>query len=354
MTATPALAVVMAVKNGACHVAKAVESVLGQSFRDFEFVVVNDGSTDDTAAILDRFAAADPRMRVIHQPNQGLGPSLNTAIRATTAPLIARQDADDESLPGRFQAQVRFMHDNPSVIVCGSWAEFVHEPWGYPFAFTPPTAPAAVRAALEHGGRPLVHGAVVMRRTAIEHEGGLYRFRGCSQDIDLWLRLLDFGDFAVLPERLYRYTVSSSSASGRQTFRQAAAGRLAEKLHAERLAHGRERTDWEAEERAYLAVDPPVPPVPPEAQSEYIVAARLLQSGRYRLASRHFRNYLGVVPRSSVKTVVLRAFLPLLPVLRLLLAAKDRLMTGRPPTLVYIEASASAGPALLTSVRSCS
>ena len=343
MTVTPALAVVMAVKNGADCVAKAVESVLGQSFRDFEFVVVNDGSTDDTPVILGRFAAADPRVRVIHQSNQGLGPSLNTAIRSTTAPLIARQDADDESLPGRFEAQVRFMHDNPSVIVCGSWAEFVHEPWGYPFAFTPPTAPAAVRAALEHGGRPLVHGAVVMRRTALDREGRLYRFRGCSQDIDLWLRLLDFGDFVVLPERRYRYTVSPSSASGRQAFRQAAAGRLAEKLHAERRAHGRELTDWEAEERAYLAVDPPIPPVSPEAQSEYIVAARLLQSGRYRLAARHFRNYLGIIPGSSAKTVVLRAFLPLLPVLRVLLAAKERIVTGRPPVLTYIEPPASPG-----------
>lgn len=345
MTTTPALAVVMAVKNGADCVAKAVESVMGQSFRDFEFVVVNDGSTDDTGAILDRYAAADPRLRVVHQPNQGLGPSLNTAIRATTAPLIARQDADDESLPGRFEAQVRFMHDNPSIIVCGTWAEFVHEPWRYRFAFTPPTTPAMVRAALEEGGRPVVHGAVVMRRDALEREGSLYRFRGCSQDIDLWLRLLAFGDFAVLPSRLYRYTVSASSASGRHAFRQAAAGRLAERLHAERRTNGREITDWEAKERGYLSVDPPALPISAETHGEYIVAARLLHSGQYSLAAKHFRNYLHNVPPASMKAVSLRVLLPVLPVLRLILAAKERMVSGRQPVLTYIEGPLCPGPA---------
>ena len=345
MTATPALAVVMGVKNGADCVSKAVESGLGQSFRDFEFVVIDDGSTDDTGATLDRYAAADPRLRVIHQPNQGLGPSLNTAIRATTAPLIARQDADDESMPGRFEAQVRFMHDNPSVIVCGTWAEFLHEPWGYLFAFTPPTAPAAVRAALEQGGRPLVHGAVVMRRETLQHEGNLYRFRGCSQDLDLWLRLLAFGDFAVLPSTLYRYTVSASSASGRHAFHQVAAGRLAERLYAERRTHGKEITDWETEERGYVFVDPPASLIPAETQGEYIVAARLLQSGQYSMAAGHFHNYLRNVPRASVKAVSLRVLLPFLPLLRLILATKERIISGRPSVLTYIEGPIYPGPA---------
>lgn len=335
----PALAVVMAVKNGADCVAKAVESVLSQSFRDFEFVVVNDGSTDDTAAILDRYAAADRRLRVIHQANEGLGPSLNTAIRSTTAPFIARQDADDESLPGRFDAQVRFMQANPAVIVCGTWAEFVHEPWGYPFAFTPPAAPAEVRAWLERGDRPIVHGSVVMRRSALEREANFYRFRGCSQDLDLWLRLLAFGDFAVLPSLLYRYTVSASSASARQSFRQAAAGQLAEKLHAERDTSGKEVTDWRAEENRYLSITPPPQPTSPEVHGEYILAARLLQAGQYPLAARHFRNYLARTPGASLKVVILQTMLPMLPLLRMILAAKERILVGRPYVLRYIDRS---------------
>lgn len=336
---TPALAVVMAVKNGANCVAKAVESVLGQSFRDFEFVVVNDGSTDETGVILDRYAATDRRMRVIHQANQGLGPSLNTAIRSTTAPFIARQDADDESLPGRFDAQVRFMQANPAVIVCGTWAEFVHEPWGYPFAFTPPAAPAEVRAWLERGDRPIVHGSVVMRRSALEREANFYRFRGCSQDLDLWLRLLAFGDFAVLPSLLYRYTVSASSASARQSFRQAAAGRLAEKLHAERRTNGKEVTDWRAEENYYLSIAPPPQATSPEVHGEYILAARLLQAKQYPLAARHFRNYLARTSRRSLKAVVLRTMLPMLPLLRMILTVKDRIFVGRPHVLRYIAAN---------------
>lgn len=339
MAATPALAVVMAVKNGAECVAKAVESVLSQSLQDFEFVVIDDGSTDDTAAILDRYAATDRRMRVIHQPNQGLGPSLNTAIRSTTAPFIARQDADDESLPGRFEAQVRFMQANPAVVVCGTWAEFVHEPWGYPFAFTPPSAAADVRAWLERGDRPIVHGSVVMRRSALEREGNLYRFRGCSQDIDLWLRLLAFGDFALMPALLYRYTVSASSASARQSFRQAAAGKLAEKLHAERNANGKELTDWRAEEHRYLSLEPPPQATNPEVHGEYIVAARLLQAGEYALAARHFRSYLAHTSSRSLKAVSLRTMLPMLPLLRIILAAKERILVGRPHALRYIAPS---------------
>lgn len=335
----PVVAVVMAVKNGADCVAKAVESVLSQSFGDFEFVVVNDGSTDDTAAILDRYAAADRRMRVIHQANQGLGPSLNTAIRSTTAPLIARQDADDESLPDRFEAQVQFMNANPAVIVCGTWAEFVHEPWGYAFAFTPPSKPSDVRAWLERGDRPIVHGSVVIRRSALEHEANFYRFKGCSQDLDLWLRLLAFGDFAVLPLLLYRYTVSASSASARQSFRQAAAGRLAEKLHAERRTAGKELTDWRAEEIHYLSINPPPQATSPEVHGEYILAARLLQAGQYPLAARHFRNYLAHTSGRSLKAVVLRSMLPMLPLLRMILAAKERLLVGRPFVLRYIDQS---------------
>jgi len=336
---TPVLAVVMAVKNGANCVTKAVESVLSQSFGDFEFVVVNDGSTDDTAAILDRYASGDRRLRVIHQSNQGLGPSLNTAIRTTTAPFIARQDADDESLPGRFKAQLDFMEANPTVIVCGTWAEFMHEPWGYPFAFTPPSKPADVRAWLERGDRPIVHGSVVMRRSALEREANFYRFKGCSQDLDLWLRLLAFGDFAVLPSLLYRYTVSSSSASARQSFRQAAAGRLAEKLHAERRTTGKEITDWRAEEFHYLSSTPPLEATSPEVHSEYILAARLLQAGQYQLAARHFRNCLAHTSPRSLKAVVLRAMLPMLPLLRMILAAKERFVLGRPCVLRYMAQS---------------
>jgi hypothetical protein len=77
------------------------------------------------------------------------------------------------------------MQANPAVIVCGTWAEFVHEPWGYPFAFTPLEAPAAVRAWLERGDRPIVHGSVVMRRRALEREANFYRFRRNGEDLDL-------------------------------------------------------------------------------------------------------------------------------------------------------------------------
>ncbi len=160
----------------------------------------------------------------------------------------------------------------------------------------------------------------------------------------LWLRLLAFGDFAVLPSTLYRYTVSASSASGRHAFRQAAAGKLAERLHAERRTQGTESTDWQAEERAYLSVDPPAPSISAETQGEYIVAARLLHSGQYALATKHFQNYLPKVPPASMKAAMLRVLLPALPVLRWILIAKERIVTGRPPVLTYIEGPICPNP----------
>ena len=103
------ISVIMAVYNGAGTLKESIESVLNQTFRDFEFIIVNDGSTDDTDKIIGVYRKLDARIVVIEHKNQGLTRSLNIALGKAKGEYIARQDADDVSLPQRFQRQVQFL-----------------------------------------------------------------------------------------------------------------------------------------------------------------------------------------------------------------------------------------------------
>ncbi|MEJ8631119.1 glycosyltransferase family A protein [Sphingomonas sp. I4] len=105
---SPRITVALSVYNNAAYLALALDSILAQSFTDFELLAVNDGSSDASPAILDRYAASDPRVRVIHQSNQGLIPSLNRIIAEARAPYIARMDGDDIAHPNRFAQQIAF------------------------------------------------------------------------------------------------------------------------------------------------------------------------------------------------------------------------------------------------------
>ncbi|MEA2735824.1 MAG: hypothetical protein QOE14_2275, partial [Humisphaera sp.] len=124
MTATapiaPAVSVLMPVYNAARYLAEAVESILAQTFRDFEFVIVDDGSTDRSPAMLDEYAKRDSRIRIIRRPNTGIVGALNDAIAESKAALIARMDADDVSLPDRLEKQVAYLRDHAECVALGS------------------------------------------------------------------------------------------------------------------------------------------------------------------------------------------------------------------------------------------
>jgi glycosyltransferase involved in cell wall biosynthesis len=333
---TPALAVVMAVKDGGKFVGRAIESILSQSFDDFEFVIVNDGSTDDTPQILDLYAASDSRVKVHHQSNVGLGASLNKAIQATTAPLIARQDADDISLPGRLEEQVAFLIANPQVVVCGTWAEIMHEPWGYTFGLRVPYTALAVRKALEKGDRPIVHGSAVIRRSALVAEGSGYRFRGCSQDADLWLRLLSYGDIVILPRILYRYTVSPDAVSYRKASQQQRGSALAQQLFRERSQYGTEKTEWLRAEQAIIKDERARGVGDPLWSYEYLVGSRLALAGQHELAAPHLAAFLAECPDRSVKKLSIRLLGRFPYLLRGLLFLRVRALSGNGASLTFL------------------
>ncbi len=200
----PKVSVVMAVHNGRPYLKEAAESILRQSLRDFELIVVNDGSSDDSAALLEAFG--DARIRVLRNQQQlGLSASLNRGADAASGDYIARMDADDVSRPGRLAAQVAFLDRHPKVSIVGSWARTIGE--GPPQIWRYPTADADIRCAfLFHS--VLVHSAVMWRRVDFEGHGLRYdESVERAQDYELWTRAAAHVRFANLPRVLQHYRV---------------------------------------------------------------------------------------------------------------------------------------------------
>jgi len=240
---TPRLSVAMSVFNNAPHLAAAIESICAQSFADFEFLIVNDGSTDESPAIIDRFAAADPRIRAIHQPNRGLVASLNRMIDAARAPLIARMDGDDIALPERFARQIAFLDANHDFGVVGTWTNSIDDNGVFHADEDGhPTTHDAFLAAMERG--PLLcHPSVIMRRDVVRAVGGYHHvFKHC-EDYDLWLRLSERTQLCSIPERLLLYRHSEGQVSSRHAVPQQIGAAVAWLSHLERAAGRPDPTD---------------------------------------------------------------------------------------------------------------
>src|ERR1700722_13117089 len=146
----PLISVVMSVYNGDPFLAEAVESILNQSFRNFEFIVIDDGSTDRSASIISEYQRSDPRMQVHHQENRGLVESLNRGCRLARGTYIARMDADDVAVSDRFMRQMEFMEQHPEVGVLGGAVEFINSDGRSLGTSVLPTEDREIKAALRH------------------------------------------------------------------------------------------------------------------------------------------------------------------------------------------------------------
>ena len=201
------LSVIMSVYNGERFLAAAIESVLAQTFSRFEFLILDDGSTDGTAAIIQSYAARDHRIRPIIRENRGLVASLNQLLAEARAPLVARMDGDDICRPERFATQLAFLADNPDHGVVGCWSEDMGEDGG-PYTSVMrehPVGNAEFQHNVRHGGPLLCHPSVIYRRELVLGQGGYHAaFRHC-EDFDLWLRLASVTKIANIPQRMIRY-----------------------------------------------------------------------------------------------------------------------------------------------------
>lgn len=196
---TPAVSVLMSVRNGAPWVRDAVLSVLAQTAPDLELIVIDDGSVDSTAALL--AGISDPRVSVEHQAPAGLTRSLNRAIALARAPLLARLDADDIALPDRLARQRRLLEAHPEVGLSGTGAREVDAAGRDVAIVTPPTGDAAIRRALIRRN-PFVHSSVLMRREVVQAVGGYDERVPVAQDYDLWMRMSRITRLENLPEPL--------------------------------------------------------------------------------------------------------------------------------------------------------
>jgi len=198
---TPKISVVMSVYNGEKYIEEAIQSILRQTYQDFEFIIVNDCSTDKTVEIINSFK--DTRIKIIENlENIGLTKSLNKGIKCTKGEYIARMDADDISLPHRFETQVGFLEKNKDYALIGSSFYQVNEEGKTVFWTRVLTEDSEIRRGLKNQNW-FGHGSVLIRKSAfIECEGYNEEFE-CAQDYDLWLRISEKFKIANIEEPLY-------------------------------------------------------------------------------------------------------------------------------------------------------
>ena len=202
----PKVSVVMAVYNGAAYLRPAIDSILEQTFTDFEFIIVDDGSTDQTPEILQTYD--DRRIRIISQDNQGPAAAANKGIKASSAEYIARLDADDVAAPDRLDKQVEFLDRNPDYVIVGGFMEFITAD-GHPiYVQTLPTSSDDINQSIQAGGCPLVHSSVMFRKQSA-FECGLYNTDlKYYHDPDFYKRLAETGKMANLPVCLGKYRIA--------------------------------------------------------------------------------------------------------------------------------------------------
>ena len=214
MSSSPAISVVLPVYNAEAYVSEAVESILAQTFTDFELIIINDGSTDGSRAILRELATRDTRIVLIERPNGGLVSALNDSLEMARAELIARMDADDVAMPERFALQHARMIEEPELAVLGGFFNIIDRDGAIIRLYDNlPLTPAAAMRFVKHGC-PVHHPAVMMRRDAVLKAGG-YRKAFChAEDYDLWLRMSDLGHaIANLPQPLLNYREHGANVS---------------------------------------------------------------------------------------------------------------------------------------------
>lgn len=218
----PAVSVLIPVRNCAPYLDAALESLAAQTFTDFEIVLVDNGSTDGTDAVIAAWARREPRLRPFRLERPGLSESLNFAASKARAPLLARLDGDDVALPDRLALQVEAMAKRPSLGLLGSAAELIDSSGRYVGALDRPVTDAALRRFLETGCG-FVHSSIMMRRAAFDAAGGYRKGLNVAEDYDLWLRMAEVTELANLPRRLVRYRLHTASNTARRPVRQAIA-----------------------------------------------------------------------------------------------------------------------------------
>lgn len=205
----PLVSVVMPVYNNEKYVGKAVDSILNQTFKDFEFIIVNDGSADNTLKAIEDFN--DKRIRIISFPtNRGIVDALNEGIKASAGTYIARQDSDDISLPERLEKQIRVFEAAQGLVLVATQIRVVSDIPAFDTQsledyFSRVTTREGIRNEFANCSNPICHPTVMFRKDIFDELGGYRKEYEFAEDMDLWFRMIKVGDMAKVPEKLVVY-----------------------------------------------------------------------------------------------------------------------------------------------------
>lgn len=238
---TPQISVIMPVRDGARWLGEAIASLQDQTLSDFELIIIDDGSVDDSPQIIDAYSRRDPRINSIRQQRLGLVPALNRGLAESHSQLIARFDADDRAHPLRLQRQSLYLESHPEVGLLGTWADKIDEYGSVRGSLKPPTRPEQLASLLARTN-PFVHSSIMLRKSVLQTVG-IYRpaFEG-AEDYDLWMRMSEVTKAANLPECLLQYRVHPASATHRTRVRQLFSARLAQRAAQARRANAQDPT----------------------------------------------------------------------------------------------------------------
>lgn len=210
----PTVSVVLPMYNAEKYIGEVLDSILEQNFKDFEIVIIDDGSKDESAKIVKRYAKNDKRIRYYAQENRGsgkLGTTLNYGVSLARGELIARADSDDPWMSQKLEKQVNYMRKHPNCVACGGGAEIVDEEGASISTLISPSSDEGIRRAMTLY-TPLNHGGVVFRKQAF-YKAGEYRDVKYAEDLDLWIRMSKLGEMYNFPEVLFKYRKSERGIS---------------------------------------------------------------------------------------------------------------------------------------------
>lgn len=225
----PLVSIIMPVHNASAFLAKALESVLAQTYTNFELIAVDDGSTDDSLRILKTYASKDQRINIIeHRTKQGVAASLNRGITQARGKYLARMDADDEMVDARLSEQVVFLEKHPECVAVGTFMQEIDEHGKVIGQRRLPIKHNEIYQMMMYA-MGMQHPTIMFNRTLIPANFEWYRTVAYAEDLDMLFRLSGIGSFANIPKYLYRYRIHSANESLvkiRRTYRAAARVRL--------------------------------------------------------------------------------------------------------------------------------
>jgi glycosyltransferase involved in cell wall biosynthesis len=209
------ISVIMPAYNAEKFIAEAIESILNQTYRDFEFIIVDDGSSDRTLEIINEYAQRDGRIRVLKGHHGGVSKAANMAMEAAKYPWVARMDADDIAMPHRLERQIEAIQSQPEVILWGAYARQINVD-GKQIGFVEhgPTTLAAFEETRRTGNPVFIlNPTTIFRKEIALQLGGFDPNLQAASDEELWSRMRDHGPMLTLPEHLISYRIHGSSIS---------------------------------------------------------------------------------------------------------------------------------------------